>query len=231
MQGYWCSGQNQAGLGFIDESSISLQHSMPYLLKEMGVSSLCGQFTSQRGALGIVLSTQGLKGFRQNSIWLSYGLKLHPQISAGLGMHLWNSTLPEQLFYAPGISFAIGLQIRVNEQWVLGARLFHPAGWSTLAVFSRQELMSIESGFSYSFFKVSRVLFDLRIKPGDKIIVSSGMEWILNKQINLSIGICNRPFTYSWGISLSFTKWIAAFSFQYRADTGLSPLSSLCHAW
>jgi hypothetical protein len=231
MQGYWCSGQNQAGLGFIDQSSISLQHSMPYLLKELGISSLAGQFTFPRGALGIVLSTQGLRGFRQNSIWLSYGLRLHPNISAGLGIHLWNTTLTEQLIYAPGISFALGIQIRVNKQWELGARLFHPAGWSARTELSGQELMSIESGFSYSFFRTSRILFDLHINPGYSIILSSGMEWILNKQINLRVGICNRPFTYSWGISLKFTKWIAEFSFQYRTDTGLSPRTSLTHAW
>ncbi len=231
LQGYWCSAQNQAGLGFIEQSSITLQHSMPFLLKELGISSLAGQFTFRRGGLGTVFSTMGIRGFRQNSLWFSYGLRLHPDISAGLGIHFWNTTLTEQHMYAPGISFALGLQIRINEQWKLGGRLIHPAGWSTQTKFCGQELMSFESGFSYTFFSASRILFDLRILPGQSIILCGGMEWILNKQLNLRIGICNRPFTYSWGISLNFTKWIAEFSFQYRVDTGLSPLTSLSHAW
>ena len=231
LQGYWCSSQNQAGLGFIEQSSITMQHHMPYLLKELGISSIAGQFTLQRGALGILLKSMGLRGFRQNSLWLSYGLKLHPDISAGLGIHFWNTTLTEQLLYAPGISFALGLQIKINEQWKLGARLIHPAGWSAQTHLSIQDFMSIETGFSYSFFKSAQLYLELHIKPGGEIIVCSGMEWILKKHISLRTGICSRPFTYSWGISLTFTKWIAEFSFQYRTNTGLSPLTSLTHAW
>ncbi|MEA3460347.1 MAG: hypothetical protein U9R49_00620 [Bacteroidota bacterium] len=231
VAGYWCSSQNQAGLGFIDRSSISLQHSMPYLLKELGISSLSGQFATQRGGLGMALSTWGLRGLRQNSLWLSYGLKLHTNISAGLGIHLWNASCAEQLAFAPGVSFALGLQIRINEQWMLGARLIHPAGWSAQTDLTGQELMSIEAGFSYSFFRTSQIYAELHIKPGYGIILCTGMEWTMNRQISLRTGICNSPFTYSWGIALKFKKWIAEFSFLYRVDTGLSPLSSLTHAW
>lgn len=231
LQGYWCTGQNQAGLGFIEQSSLTLQHSMPYLLKELGISSLAGQFTFERGALGALLSTMGLRGYRQNTLWLSYGLRLHPDISAGLGIHFWNASLTERLFHAPGISFALGLQIRINEQWKLGARLIHPAKWSAQSPPPIQEFMSIETGFSYSLFRSAQLYLELHVKPGNGIIVCSGMEWILKKQIHLRTGICNRPFTYSWGISLKFTRWIAEFSFRYRTDTGLSPLTSLTHAW
>ena len=231
LQDYWCTGQNQAGLGFIEQSSVTLQHSMPYLLKELGISSLAGQFTFQRGALGALLSTMGLRGLRQNSLWLSYGLRLHPDISAGLGIHFWNTSCTEQLIYAPGISFALGLQIRINKQWNLGARLIHPVKWSDRDPFPIQAFMSIETGFSYSFFRSAQLYLELHIKPGGGIIVCSGMEWALKKQISLRTGICTGPFTYSWGISMKFTKWIAEFSFQYRTDTGLSPLTSLTHAW
>ena len=230
-QEFMCSSQNQAGLGFIEQSSLSIQHSMPYLIKELGISSLSGQFISGKGALGLALSTQGLSGFRQSSLWLSYGFKLHSDISAGLGIHLWNSTIAEQLIYAPGISFALGLQVRIREQWKLGARLFHPAVWSSQSDQSGEQLMAIEAGFSYSFFKVAWLYSELHIRPGASLIISNGIEWILNQQIRLRTGICSRPFTYTWGISLRFTKWIADFSFQFRTDTGLSPLTSLTYAW
>ena len=231
MQGYMCTSQNQAGLGFIEQSSVSIQHGRPYLLKELGISSLSGQFSTGRGALGIALSTLGLSGFRQSSLWLSYGLKLHSNISAGVGIHLWNSTISEQLIYAPGISFALGLQIRIQEQWILGARLFHPAAWRSQSDLSEEQLMRIDAGFSYSFFSVAHLYAELHIKPGAGIILSSGIEWILKQQTTLRTGICSRPFTFTWGISLKLSRWVVDFSFQYRPDTGLSPLTSLTHAW
>ena len=231
LQDYTCTSQNQAGLGFIEQSSVSIQHGRPYLLKELGISSLSGQFISGRGALGFTLSTLGLKGFRQSSLWLAYGLRLHSNISAGAGLHFWNSTISEQFIYAPGLSFALGLQIKLQKQWQLAARLFHPLAWSSQTDLSQEQLMSIETGLSYSFFKVAKIYSELHIKPGAYFMLCSGVEWILKQHTILRTGICSRPFTFSWGISLNFTRWIADFSFQYRADTGLSPYTSLTHAW
>ncbi len=231
LQDNMCASQNQAGLGFIEQSSISIQHGRPYLLKELGISSLSGQFISGRGAFGFTLSTLGLKGFRQNSLWLANGLRLNSNISAGVGLHFWNSTISEQFIYAPGLSFALGLQIKLQKQWQLGARLFHPLAWSSQTDLSQEQLMSIETGLSYSFFKVAKIYCELHMKPGAYFMLCSGIEWILKQHTILRTGICSRPFTFSWGISLNFARWIADFSFQYRADTGLSPYTSLTHVW
>ncbi len=230
-QGFCCANQSQAGLGFIEQSSVTIQHCRPYLLKELGNSSLSGQFTTGRGAIGIALATQGLTGFRQTSLWLSYGMKLYSGISAGVGIHLWNSAITEQYIYAPGVSFSLGLQVRINDQWKLGARLFHPAGWSALPAVSIQKQMTIAAGCSYSFLKSGHFYSELHIKPEEGIILCNGLEWTLNQSTSLRTGVCNRPFTFSWGISLKFTKWVAEFAFQYRADSGLSPYTSLTHAW
>jgi hypothetical protein len=231
MQGYSCASQNQAGLGFIEQSSVSIQHCRPFLLKELGISSLSGQFTTGSGAIGIAMDTQGLTGFRQSSLWLSYGMKLHPNMSAGVGIHFWNSTIEEQFIYAPGISFALGLQIRINDQWNLGGQLFHPAGWSALPGVSSQKQLAITAGCSYSFLRAGLFYSELHIKPIEGIILCNGLEWIVNPHTIFRTGVSNRPFTFSWGVSLKFTKWVMEFSFQYRNDSGLAPLTSLTHAW
>ena len=230
-QGYWCANQSQAGLGFIKQSSISIQHCRPYLLKELGISAFSGQFTTGSGALGISLSTRGLTGFRQSSMWLSYGLKLLPHISAGMGIHLWNSTMEENFIHAPGISFALGLQVRINEQWIIGARLLHPVAWSAHPGVPVNQLLRIECGASFSFFNTARIYSEVHIKPEEGIALCSGLEWILKPQINLRTGFCSGPYTFCWGLSFKFTKWILEFSFRYRTNSGLSPLTSITHEW
>jgi hypothetical protein len=62
LNGYMCASQNQAGLGFIEYSSLSVQHGRPYWLTELGISSFSGQFSMGNGALGLMLSSMGLKG-------------------------------------------------------------------------------------------------------------------------------------------------------------------------
>jgi len=231
LQGYWCASQNQAGLGFIESSSLSLQHSMPYLLEELGVSSLSAQFSSPAGALGIAFSTMGLKGFRQSSLWLSYGLKLHARLSAGLGIHFWYASVPERFFGTPGISFALGLLLQINEQWMLGARLLHPAGWHSGTELSKLSRGTIETGISYTFFGVARILAEFHYNTVNQQQLRSGMEWNLNRTVLLRIGFCDRPATFTGGVGLQFSRWIADFSFQFGTAYGLSPFTSLTHAW
>ena len=229
--GFSCAGLNQAGLGAREKNSLTLQHSRPYLLRELGQSSLSGQFVTENGALGMVLSTQGIKGLRQSSIWLSYGLKLNPDLSAGMGIHLWNSSLPEQAFYATGISFALGIRARIHKQWILGGHVLHPATWSSLSLPSAPDGMTIAAGFSYTFLKSATIYSEVHIKPGYGIILVEGLEWHLNKRVSMGVGFSDKPFTFSWGISLLQAKWSIQFAFQYRTTSGTVPFTSLSHVW
>lgn len=231
LEGPMCSGQNQAGLGFTECSSISLQHGRPFLLKELGITSISGQFRGGKGALGISFFTLGFNGLRQSSLWLARGQKLHPHISAGVGIHFWTSSIREQAFYAPGISFALGLQIRIGEQWRLGAHLSHPAAWSQLPESSAKGSMTIESGCSYSFFDVGRLFAEVHVMPGTPIIFCGGAQWMLNRRIVFRTGLSSGPYTFSWGISFRLKNCISEFAFRYRSDAGLTPLSALSYEW
>lgn len=229
--GFSCAGLNQAGLGTREQHSLSLQHSRPYLLRELGQSSLSGQFCTGNGALGMELSTQGIKGLRQSSFWFSYGLKLHPGVSAGMGIHLWNSSLAEQVLYASGISFALGIQARIHQQWMVGAHVRHPLSWSSLSLPSSLPRMTISAGFSYTFLKSATLYSEVHIEPGDRIIVVEGLEWHINKRVAMSTGFSNKPLTFCWGLSLLHSKWSIQFAFQYRTRSGTVPFTSLNHAW
>jgi hypothetical protein len=231
LDGYMCSGQNQAGLGFTENSSISLQHAQPFLLRELGISTLSAQFKTGMGALGVMLSTSGLKGLRQSSLWLACGQQLHPHFSAGVGLHFWNFSIPEHAVYAPGISFALGLQLKITEQWRWGVRIFHPVSWTWTPASSPTETVSMETGFAYAVFRVARLYSELHVKPGTPLVLCGGVEWKLDRQILMRTGIRSEPLAFSWGISLGFRSCIAEFSGMYSTKTGLSPSSTLTYAW
>ena len=231
LEGPLSSSQNQAGLGFTEHSSISIQHGRPFLLEELGVSTLSGEFCTERGALGILFSTLGLHGLRKSTFWLAYGQRLHPRVSAGLGLHFWNTSILEQVLFAPGLSFALGLQARIREQWKLGARILHPLVWERLRDAPGDRSMRIECGFSYSFFSVASLYAELHVHPGAPLIMCGGAEWILNRQIRLRTGMRNEPLTFSWGILLAFKNCTVAFSCAYRSEMGLSPTSAFSYEW
>lgn len=231
LDGPMCSGLNQAGLGFAERSSVTIQHGRPFMLKDLGISALSGQMSTGEGALGVWLSTMGLRGLRQSSFWLAFGRRLHPRISAGVGLHGWNTSVRDQLFYAPGISFALGLQAKINEAWRLGARVFHPASWTRRPAGSAENSTSIETGFAYSFFKVARLYAELHVKPGLPLILCGGAQWTLNRFILFRTGIRSSPFTFSWGMRFRLDKCMVEFSCMYNTLTGWSPSSALTYEW
>lgn len=229
--GYFNARHNQAGLGWIVQHSFSLQHTRPFVIKELGISSLSAQIRTNRGALGTAISSFGINGLRHSSIWISYGLKLSSRISGGLGIHLWNSSIPEQILYQPGISCALGILAKVNESLAIGAHIRHPVSWSTSLTGNRRELMLISTGWSYTFFQTTTFYSEILVMPKNHIQVGHGIELKLNKQVIMMMGMQNRPFSISGGISLSFNHWSLHVAFEYLIDTGGSPSSSFNYAW
>jgi len=229
--GHACAGLNQAGLGWRDQHSLSLQHSRPYLLRELGQSSISGQFLTGGGALGVSLSTQGIKGLRQSSFWISYGLKLTPDISAGVGIHLWNSSLADHVFYASGMGLALGIQATIQSHWTIGAHVLHPASWSSLSLPNAQPGMILSAGFSYTFLESATLFSEIRAFRRLGIILAEGLEWQLNTRVSMRMGFSNKPTTFTWGISLFLRPWNIQFAFQYRSHSGMIPHTSLSHAW
>ena len=226
-----CAGLNQAGLGRRKQHSLGLHHSRPYLLRELGQSSLSGQYLTGTGALGILLSTQGIKGLRQSSFWLSYGMKLTQDISAGVGIHLWNSSLPDQVFYASGAGLALGIQARIAPHWTLGAHVLHPASWNSLSLPNARPGMILSAGFSYIFLESVTLFSEIRAFHRLGIILVEGLEWHLNARASMRMGFSNKPTTFSWGISLLLRPWNIQFAFQYLNHSGMIPHTSLGHAW
>jgi hypothetical protein len=226
-----CAGLNQAGLGWRDQHSVSLHHSRPYLLRELGQSSFSGQFLAGGGGMGILLSTLGIKGLRQSSFWLSYGMKLTPDMSAGVGIHLWNSSLPDQIFHSLGMGLALGIQVRFPSHWTLGAHVLHPASWSSISLPNVLPGMILSAGFSYTFLESGTFFSEIRALRRLGIILVEGLEWHLSTRISMRMGFSNKPTTFTWGISMLLRPWNIQFAFQYRSHSGMIPHASLSHAW
>jgi hypothetical protein len=228
--GYFTAGHNQAGLGWIENHSLSIQHSRPFIVKEFGISSLSAQMKINNGAFGATLSTYGLEGLRQTSSWLSLGIRLHPGITAGLGIHLWTWSIPEQILHHPGISFALGIQARISEHLMMGAHILHPLAW-TAAETLRQKWMTISVGLSYTFFGMATWYSEFHVLSEERVQLCNGLEWKIGDGISLFMGIHNGPFVYAAGIHVENARWSVQFAFQYVTDSGSIPQTSIHYDW
>lgn len=222
---------NQAGLGLINQYSISIQHAQPFVIREVGIASLSLQAPLGRGGFGATISTMGIKGFRQTSSWISYGLNLHPFLSAGIGLHFRNTSIREKVFFHAGVSCALGIQFKINENLMLGAHVMHPVAWPDRYPGTDNRQMMISAGVSYTFFRTATYHSDLHVWPSGYIQWSHGLEIFLKDSFRILLGIHNRPHTLSGGIQLKHQRWAVSIAVSYRFDTGTTPSSTLSYAW
>jgi hypothetical protein len=217
---FMVASQNQAGLGWAEHHSLGIQHSRPFM--ELGISALAARAKTRKGSLGSVLSSCGIRGLRHTSLWISYGMKLSPQLSAGLGMQVQSFSIPGQAFYHPELDLALGIQLRISDHWGLGTHISSEN--------SRQDLC-ISAGCAYSFFQSATLYAECHIRTGQRIQFSQGLEWAIPNRLSLMLGISNLPLTWSAGLLVLHKQWGIHLAFQYVAESGSIPYTSLHYAW
>jgi hypothetical protein len=222
---------NQAALGWVEARSLSMQHARPFLLGELGITAISFQARLGDGGFGGILSTTGITGFRLTSAWIGYGLKLRPRISAGIGLHFWNTSIPEQFIYHPGVSCALGIQVRISENFSLGGHVLHPVAWTGHGSRADQKPMMISAGISYRFFGTATYRCDLHLLPEGNLQWCHGIEVQLQEKLTMLLGMHNRPYTLTGGISLQYRRLMVVIATEYRFDAGTIPSTSLSYAW
>ena len=222
---------NQAGLGWVNSRSLSIQHTRPFVATNLGISSLSVQLPAGNGAFGTTFTCFGIKGLYNTSGWVSYGMKLNPGITAGVGIHFWFSTIQDGFIYHPGISCGLGIQARINDRLVIGGHVMNPAGWSSEYPGRADPQMTLTAGCSYSFFNAAIYHADLHISTGKRLRISHGIELTVSDILRLLFGLHNLPYAASVGIEIETSAWNIQVAVEYLADTGNIPSSALTYVW
>ncbi len=221
---------NQAGLGRMKEHAISLHHARPFLVKELGISSLSLQIPVDRGGFGATLSTFGITGLRQLTSWIGYGVQLHPGIYAGVGINLRdNLTMEYGHHLAAGC--ALGIQTSIREELVLGAHVRNPLTWSAMESTTGSALMELSTGLSYTFFRTATWHVDFQFRAGERLRWCQGLEIFVTDSVRLLLGLSSVPYTLSGGISLKFRNQGITMATASCFETGITPSCSLYHGW
>lgn len=222
---------NQAGLGRMAESSSSLHHFRPFITPQLDMISLSVQASLNRGGPGFALTSMGIAGMRQSSAWISYGLKLHPRLCAGVGLHFQFTSIPGEALFHPALGFALGLQFLVSEELILGAHINQASAWSETMPGSSKEPLMICTGLSYAFFKTATFYTEFHITARAPVQWCNGIAIDITDYLQIFLGMNNRPWSLSSGLSLKYRSWGITLAAVCNMDTGISPSTSLSHAW
>lgn len=222
---------NQAGLGDVERTTLSIHHVRPFLAGDLGISSLSIQAAMTHGALGASLIHWGIAGLRHTSFWMAYGIRLSSGWLAGVGIHGWSKSTGEQLLHHPGFSFAAGVQWKVHDRFRWGSHLAHAAGWQSGG--PGHHALPLKLAMGGSLLVVQGITFHLEVVfiSGNTFGWRSGMEWDSERGFLMQFGLRPDPLTVSWGCSFIHQNWILQAAVAFGQETGVTPSTALTRAW
>lgn len=222
---------NQAGLGWITNKTMAVRHCTPFLIRDVGVSGLSLQFPVWRGGISLDLSTTGITGYRLSSMWCSSGLKLSPDLAAGLGLHVSESRTSSRSGARIGLGLAFGIQIRISRNFHVGGHIIYPEIERNIRGAGIRHTMEISLGCSYTFFGTGTYHSDIQMLPEAGIRWCHGLEFAPGESVKIQLGWHNLPWAVSGGIQLPTGRIDVGIAMKYLFDTGVIPYSSLAYVW
>ena len=229
--GFSAASMNQAGLGWVRRTSVSMHHQMPFVTGEVSVSSLAVQFPVSRGAFGVSLSGYGIRGLRYNTAWIAYGTELHPDVSAGAGIHFRAASIPGEVFYRLGAGCAMGFQFRIGDEVMAGAHVMLPACWSSGQGRRGTGDMTIAAGISRTFFQSATLHAEVHIRSGETIRAGAGLEAMIAECVRLCAGFRHSPLSLACGAEVRLRSWTVQIAGEYVLDTGNTPYATLAYTF
>ena len=213
---------NQGGLGWSGDAIICAEYAMPFTMKELGYAGLSATIPALDGNLGGKLVSGGIRGYREHSLWLSYGLRLGKQFSAGAGLFYNITSTGNKIVHHHRTSFAGGIQVRLSEQLIIGGHVRFPYQYSNPGSPYRRLQAAISLGGALDFFQSNTFYAECELNEITRFSISAGVKSVLGKLVILQTGFRTSPATFSFGTGFKITKMEIRFASQMIYKSGSS---------
>ncbi len=135
--------------------------------------------------LGIGFVNFGNNSFRQQILALS-GAYVTEKVRLGLKLLYWRILIPE-IPVGQALSFEVGLQIALSDQWLASILVINP---NQNRIFIEEPLpSSLNAGISYSLEKYFTISAETSNMVGSPLEFKMGMEYLIREKFPLRIGL------------------------------------------
>jgi len=213
---------NQAGLGWNNEKSLLAEYTMPLMMKEMGIAGLSLSLPLYHGNAGVKMISGGIPGYRDQSLWLSYGLRTGENFTLGAGLFYNLISIRSKLNHQFRVSFAGGVQVKITEDLLLAGHILYPFQYNS----SRSEhgglKASISLGGYYAFYAANRLFAECRFTESGIPVLHAGIESTIGKVVKVRGGYKTKPASFSFGCGFRIHRIRILFASNLIFNYGLS---------
>lgn len=223
------TAQNPALLGYIETNSFTAGHTRPFVIRELGISSIETIIKASPGAFQFKTGSFGLKGYRIFSSELGFGMPLSENISAGISFHYSNIFTSDSWNYLWSLSPGAGIHYQITSGTSLALLLNSPFSPNNYLRHGPLLPSSLSIGGSHDIYQHTTLLAEITHTTPGLLQVKTGLEYLLSPSILLRTGYHSEPHTLSFGSGLELGNLLLDLAFCWSATPGFTPAITLTY--
>lgn len=218
---------NQAGLGFLEQTSATVFGEQRFLLADLRSLGAAFAVPTNSGTLALTAGYFGMPEYNEQRIGLGYGRELFPGTSIGAQINMFTSRIPD---YGNTLNFnmEIGLQTLLLPKLRLGVHLANPVQTETRE--GDRMPTSFRAGLGYQTSDKLLVAFELEKDIDFPLRAKTGIEYRPAEQVQLRIGAATQPVAVTMGAGYVLPGGLSFdFAAGYHQVLGLTPSISFTY--
>jgi hypothetical protein len=215
--------RNPAWLGYAENPSFSAGHSLPFLVKEIGISSLTGILPLNPGAFQIEISSYGLKDYRNYSTSLEYGMPLSNKFSAGISFHYYTKTSQSEWNYLWTVGLGAGCLYKISERTELALTVQNPFTTGNYKKYGPLFPGSISLGLAHEIYVDTWLQIELYVQSSGFLQLKTALEYRILETLILRCAYNSSPYTLFAGSGIILGKVQIEIAFAWTGNLGICP--------
>ena len=226
----WSVHNNQAGLGFIQSSSVGLHYENRYGVSGLGYKSMVGAIKTGSGTFGVKFNYQGYSTYNNIETGISYGRSFGDYFSAGIQIDYIHTSLTQD-YGSAGMALAeIGILAKPIENLIIGAHVYNPTMSQFKETTNTERIPTIfKFGAGYKFDNIAFLNAEVVKDIDYPFIFRAGLEFNLVKNFVARAGISSNNSLISFGAGYKTKGFHIDVAFSYHSYLGYSPFITLVY--
>lgn len=220
---------NEAALGIAKPLSWKLSHVRPFVIKELGISSISSRFPLFPGNMQCGLQHYGIPGYQQVNSSLGYGMKLAEKIYAGIGFRYYNTITQGEWSYLRTLGISGGVLVRTGESTWIGVHIVNPVTINNYTAYGSLFPSLLSLGLQSTVYSSTNIFGDISYHSYRGIIYHFAAEYKYSGRVTLRAGYHSNPTSFSLGAGLLVFPLKFDIAFVYSLRHGITPALTLTY--
>ena len=227
----WSAQHNQAGLGFMRNTSAGVYYENRFLLKELSIKGGVAALPVKGGTFGLCISNFGYSLYSENKYSLSFAKAFGDKLSAAVAIDYLSTKIAEGYGTKGVLAAEFGIQAKPLKGLTVAAHVFNPTR-AKIAEYNDERLPTIfRFGGDYNFSDKVTLAVETEKDISQKAIFKAGIEYRPIKEFYIRAGIGTNPTLSSFGFGINLNALKIDIAANYHQTLGISPQLGLTYTF